>query len=957
MYPPRFQKKLNFANAAMLLMAVGLFSGRLEARLEKHMPDKAFLSTAKMRGDSTFPGQESFDVTLSDGYQVSTNNPSGIQWNNKNIRIEDGSTVHFDRNVTMEKCTVRVGSNSRIIIEGAYGLKTSNECLFTGCYAMWNGIEVSASSYVDLDDTEFWNARSTIFFKKDFNTYNTRIKNCTFKSNDIGIEVGRFQNNVDINTVFTPQQLHDNVFEGGNLITPLSGHKSFAGISLYKCAFAFIGMSGENTFKNLNVGIACRNTSAIISRANFSSMYIQFGTGGYGITSGESHLYVYGCHFSDDATGGVYSENAKSLSVLESEFAGEEQYGIFSENSTKLAYATIMNNVFTLNKAAEISAIYHERSPSGGLSSISDKVYNLIDHNDITVTNDHAKTHDISLIDVYSPFNGLNRFPIQNNIITVNSRSTPIHGIYVRGASNKLEILGNTLDYPGTPAPSQITATLGIAVEEVFGGSNKLDDNTITSTFWSNATPEEKTSYIKCGIHLYKSPGFQVCGNTLDDTYRAFHFAGDLSYCDFAVNNIGRHYHGIHCIKWLDGVQTNLGIQDWHENVWSTSASDYSGYAAKYDDAMSAPFTFKVDGSILGNMPPSISILNWVFNLPTGESNSNCVNSTDPPTHEITDADIEVMNETYPVESDAGQWDLERELLLKLLTSPELMPANSFEETWYESKENSSPWKFAKAEKAFLDAYEFPDQLQSGLDSLYSRYEVLRNDLLELDSLQRIDPYNIDNDILQDQVAASEAFEEVREAIDSLRSECDAYTLSGLADAEDLNDDLPDTAAYEANLKNVYEIAVKSALGNALTENDYDLLRAIAGQCPLEGGPAVRIAPYHLPHAETVSYLREEQGGEACEALERSQTGLSPGFVVSLAPNPAQDFINVRLPRRHLSTYSIYDATGKRQLESTPGILSVETTIEVKRLPAGIYFIRLTDDSAATYLLKFVINR
>lgn len=79
-------------------------------------------------------------------------------------------------------------------------------------------------------------------------------------------------------------------------------------------------------------------------------------------------------------------------------------------------------------------------------------MYNLIENNEITVTNDHAKTHDISLIDVFSPFNGLNRFsPIQNNSITVNSRSTPIHGIYIRGASNKLEILGNTLDYPAHP--------------------------------------------------------------------------------------------------------------------------------------------------------------------------------------------------------------------------------------------------------------------------------------------------------------------------------------------------------------------------------------------------------------------------------------------------------------------------------------------------------------------------
>lgn len=213
------------------------------------------------------------------------------------------------------------------------------------------------------------------------------------------------------------------------------------------------------------------------------------------------------------------------------------------------------------------------------------------------------------------------------------------------------------------------------------------------------------------------------------------------------------------------------------------------------------------------------------------------------------------------------------------------------------------------------------------------------------------------NGILQDQISTSGSFQSVQSAIDSLLVLCDDFTSNGLSDVSDLNDDLPDTATYEANLKNVFNIVLKSARGDTLSEEDYDILRDIAGQCPLEGGSAVRIAPYHLPQAETVSYLREEQGEEACEALERSQTGLLHGLGVSIAPNPAQDFITVRLPRRHVSTYSIYDATGKLQLESTPGISSFQTTIQVKRLPAGIYFIRLTDDSAATYLLKFVINR
>ncbi|MBK7937687.1 MAG: T9SS type A sorting domain-containing protein [Lewinellaceae bacterium] len=315
------------------------------------------------------------------------------------------------------------------------------------------------------------------------------------------------------------------------------------------------------------------------------------------------------------------------------------------------------------------------------------------------------------------------------------------------------------------------------------------------------------------------------------------------------------------------------------------------------------------------------------------------------------------MNETYSVESDASQWDLERELLFKLLTYPELITANSFEEAWYDSKENASPWKFAKAERAFLDAYEFPGELQYGLDSLYARYSTLWDDLLELDSLQRIDPYTVDNGILQDQITAAEDFEEVRIAIDSLHSECNDFTLNELSDVEDLNDNLPDTTAYEANLKNVYEIIVKSAQGNALIEDDYDILRDIAGQCPLEGGSAVRIAPYHLPHDETVSYLHEEQSAEECEALGRGQAGLSGDWEISLKPNPASDIISVQFSKVIIERYGIYDVTGKLIEENASPVASNTLGIPLSNMPDGIFFLKLIDESNRLHIRKFVISR
>lgn len=167
---------------------------------------------------------------------------------NEKIHIEDNATVYFDRNVTMEKCTVRASANFQFLHRKAAPASNFEECLFTICAAMWSGIEVSANSFVNLDDTEFWYARAALFFKKDFNTYKTLIRNCTFMNNVTGLSVGKIQDAANDNTIFTPQQFHDNLFEGGDLASPLTGQKSYSGISLYKCAFAFMGISGENPF-------------------------------------------------------------------------------------------------------------------------------------------------------------------------------------------------------------------------------------------------------------------------------------------------------------------------------------------------------------------------------------------------------------------------------------------------------------------------------------------------------------------------------------------------------------------------------------------------------------------------------------------------------------------------------------------------------------------------------------
>jgi hypothetical protein len=893
-----------------------------------------------------------FNITLSNNFRVSTNNPSGVQWINQQIRVSDDATVFFDRNVSMQNCTVRIGNNSKIIIEGSYGLSTSNDCVFAECGNMWDGIVIKESAYVQLDDTDFQNAKSALAFEKDFDTYNTRITACDFTNNNIGILVGQKFGSQDI--IFTPQAFHGNNFIGGNLLLPMYGKISYAGIYIYRSPTAIVGdYSDINTFRNSLYGVYASSSSVGVVGCEFYYMAVQSGTGGYGIYSNGNFMGVARSSFGENAIGGIYAQLIRSLVVFDNcIFDGNEKYGIFCRYNPLPGYFWVFNNFFTMNKEEDVSAIYHERIPTGASSSS----YNLIYNNSVVVPSSPAKSHDVSLIDIYAPYGGSDQFNIEKNFIGVNSRSTAIHGIYVRAAtgSNSLSIFDNDISYSNPFAPTEIIGSLGIAAEFINGQGNKINFNDVESTLHPTATPEERTSYIKCGIHLANSPNFEVCENTLNETYRAFHFAGDLNFCDFAKNTIGSHYHGLHCVLW-QGMATNLGQQDWHQNVWLTNANDYLGYAAKYDDGDPLSI-FNVDATTNpSHEPPSINKSNWFFDIPTGESSSNCVIPT-VRTPEINDSDEKAMNETYPVESAAAQWDMERELLLKLLTYPELMPVNSPAEDWYAGKENSSPWKFANTAKAYRDAFVFPSNLQSALDSLYALHNETWDYVRELDSLQRINPYTVDSTILQDQIAAYSELSQLQEALEGALEDCKDFTETGLHDASEWIDELPTATIYEENLKNLYLIDVKIAHGDSLTEADYDILRDIANQCTVEGGSAVRSAPYRLPHAEAVTYLSEEVAEDACEVEERQQAVSQPRNIEFFTrPNPANDMLTVLLSETVSGTWEIYNLTGKLVLEGSIPTNSLSFFVPLGDIAEGIYFLQLADASRQVTVHKFIV--
>jgi hypothetical protein len=883
---------------------------------------------------------EAFDVILADGFKVSTGNPNGIQWVGKRIRIADNATVRFDRNVLISGCEVRAGTLSKIIVEGASTLTANNNSTFDGCTNMWIGIQVSANAAVQLSGSNFLHAMRALDFLKDHNQVASSITNCNFLANHIGIQVGTINQGGQGGVQFFLSNFTGNNFTGGDVLPPLVLQKSYAGIIFSKCPIGIV--PPNNNFIGMKAGIISQSSFVLIWKCSFSDMVVSRGWGGFGISSTSSSLTVSECTFKNDEKRGIWSSLAKGLYVGDSVFDGEWEYGIFSEANSIPGNIWMLRNKFFLKQSNDISAIYHERSPS---SSTVGSTNRIVDNSVFAFTSP-TRLKNISFVDINCLNGGKDEFQIRENDIATALAISPMHGLFVRGNSSRLSIAKNDLSFSGFPRPLGIIANLGIAVVNVNGLSNRIDSNTVTSQLYKIPVNnnEEASSFIKCGVHIALSPNLQICANSTNNTFRGFHFEGNIDYCDFSINNVGNHWHGVHCNTGT--VPNQLGEQNWHQNKWNGA---YVGFGANYLGGM-PPYKFRVDPAKPFNKPPSVNINDWFIDLTTNNDNSNCIDGSEPQGPRLSDSDNNIISGTYPIYNTVSTWDLERELLLKLERFPALMPPGSAARTFYDSKSSSSSLQFAKAQKLYDNTFEFPEILQSSINSLYSAQKGLFDAVLLLQNdstATATDKQNLANQINL-----------IGDSIDLRLAQISAFKSTALLLAETWNLGLSDATPFEYNLKNVLALYIKTAKGDSLTEADYNILRNIANQCPSTGGRAVYSAPYLLPHAESIGYLDEDYTKNACNNLRPTTTETRSEIFLKefmVSPNPAIDLLTVFISEGFSGKWQVIDLYGKVILNGVVPVGATNFDISLNGLEGGLYFLQLKEKNALVASRKFVV--
>jgi hypothetical protein len=143
---------------------------------------------------------------------------------------------------------------------------------------------------------------------------------------------------------------------------------------------------------------------------------------------------------------------------------------------------------------------------------------------------------------------------------------------------------------------------------------------------------------------------------------------------------------------------------------------------------------------------------------------------------------------------------------------------------------------------------------------------------------------------------------------------------------------------------------------DTLSTNNFISLLNIASQCPLIGGLAVYEAQALL---KSIAPELEIELDTLCTAAGYREEEQSTVYIddknenLTIYPNPANEFITV-LCKEPIANISIINTANQTisHLKSD----SNYTSIDIKDLPSGIYFIRVITNTH-TYVSKLIISR
>lgn len=865
--------------------------------------------------------------------------------------IEIGGAYTITQSVKFINCQFYMHGESSINVNptGSSLFKiTFENCDFFGCAEMWYGITINtsnASTGLLFNFTSCLVEDAYIGLMLDEARAGYFISDSKFNANYIGIS-NRLQNGSTLNAVlvrneFTSQaKLADRVGAMQNLPF-LDGPFSHAGIK-YILAQASIGVqetpttgNTENIFGCLTNGIVTEGGSVVSSNNIFSDMRK------YGIWATEGSIASVDCFFKAEGIYCIYT-NGANLTARHNEFSGKWTQGIHCENNLSAEVIRIdQNNTFIIASGPWEYGIYVERSHA------TNGEHCIIDHNTFNIT---GSVGGVSCIFYKDLVNASDEAKITWNTMNINSTHGANHCVEAIVAhSDKIKIENNTMTY-------------GVAIEDGFANFpvylkaagqqtsqlHEASTNTITGL---GLGPDES---VTCSFHCENINGFDFCENTVDFSFRGFHFQGKCNV-DVRQNHINRHGYGI-VISDLGGF-AQIGIQHGHGNMWSTTADDCVEkaiyYAGAINPANNNPQNSRFwvpESEFLPFLPPPSKIspdptvfgsgFNWVRYDEVGQSNY-CQQAAPP--RALSPEEIAVVNGTTLL-TGLPLWELKLSVYTELLLFPELRPVGSSEETFFNSLTGTTIASIGQIDLLVSNALNLSFSDQQALDNFRQAIKQAWASIANMEGATNfLNAANLTETWFSNRAALLQQVDanaDSEAAIEGIREQ---YVSQSLQSTLINNGGIASSQPYESARKTINDLRIRHLLRQPMTQSLYQQALALALQNAGTVGQAVRDVVPFLSPCDQEQFVVDDRAEQHTGNISKQKKKLE---ILKVLPNPANDWVEVEIPATTgVGLIRIFDSFGHsvRSLALRGDFQKVR--LDLNGLTSGVYKVVLTDNT------------
>ncbi len=866
----------------------------------------------------------------------------------ENKTIEIGGVYTITQGATFKNCIFKMRPDARINISPAGSSSLSvnfDQCRFFGCNQMWQGIVVnttntSANFMLNFYACRIEDAYVGVTLDEEKGNYSF-LKN-NFQNNHIGVSNFR-QNNLILNALFALNTFYQSApLAGVNPTGPLGGvlmpdyPNAHAGIK-YSNVITTIGVAGNaNLFSCLENGIVVKDGGRIDV---VKDIFQNIGQNGIWVED-ILILNANGCTFRFEGDFCIRAKNA-SLNIFRNTFTGNWREGVHSTRNTGVQYIHIADkNVFNFTGGRWQYGIYIERPQATALFD------SKIDDN--TFTANAWPNQFLWVVRVIDMVDAPNKFVISNNVFDINAIPTgtvipKIIAIWASfGDSDNFEIKDNDVGY-NTLTQASGEGILGT----YFGPGQSTSTGHLIKRNDITGFPGDFIT-MSSAIGIGQVANLELCENTVDwsDTGISFNGQNDIKLRE---NNFNHHYVGL----WIIGSNGQIGLQIARGNNWD-SPIDITNFAAINQSI--DPFASEIivsstqEGNTLPWLPPSWSIFpdpmipgqNW-FHTDLNPPLDYCAPMNPIGLNELTPYEEALISGQSPL-AGTPLWDLKHEVYYKLLLYPELRPAGSAEEAFFNSLNNTTISRLAQTQLLVHNAINLSSIDQQTLGNyILAAIEALPalesfDTLTDFSSMEGFTTSWFDQRLVLLQQFASNAVDEV-----VLRANRSQQLTNDLENALSYNQTIFTSQSYEEASKLRNELRVRHLLGQPITESIYQAALAMVQL----GDEIVGKATMDL-----ITFLApcdQSQLAPEWELLERSNAQLQSPLIqksdLVLVPNPSSGYFDVIFDAIETDevTISVYDNHGMRVKTVTASPKAGKIALNMSEARSGSYWVILSD--------------